>query len=230
MRCAALAKKTIQRLEPQTLNGGSGSRDSLAAQRKAVRAFLGLVSTAPKLDFHHAPIADALSAIWIYAKRLLSDIAVLLALSETAPCFYQNRRVSSATNANIARIELMGHRDDRPQSVAWIICLMMFWQVLSPVLWFGSGLKWYIFFTVQVIGVLAAWAMWRGHFWIRWLTMAGCVLSLPDILSVIQPRLTQTLARGVNIALSLFLLYWFNTGSVRNYYRRHSSTTARIIA
>ena len=102
---------------------------------------------------------------------------------------------------------------------------MLLWQVLSPVLWFGSALRWSIFVAMQVFGVLAAWAMWRGYFWIRWLMMAGCVLSLPDILSVVQARPAQTFARGVNIGLSLLLLYWFNTAPVRNYYRRRPPTT-----
>ena len=33
-------------------------------QREAVRAFLGLMSTVPELEFHHQPIAHALSVIW----------------------------------------------------------------------------------------------------------------------------------------------------------------------
>jgi hypothetical protein len=33
-------------------------------QRESVRAFPALVTTAPNLEFHHAPVAHALAAIW----------------------------------------------------------------------------------------------------------------------------------------------------------------------
>jgi hypothetical protein len=35
------------------------------AQRAAVRAFLSMATAEPELEFHHEPIARALSAIWI---------------------------------------------------------------------------------------------------------------------------------------------------------------------
>jgi hypothetical protein len=34
------------------------------AQREAVRAFLGLMATAPELEDHHGPIAHALAVVW----------------------------------------------------------------------------------------------------------------------------------------------------------------------
>jgi hypothetical protein len=117
----------------------------------------------------------------------------------------------------------MDQRAERPRYLEWVICIMLVWQVLSPVLWFGSALRWSIFVAVQVIGVLGVWAMWRGYFWIRWLTIAGCLLTLPDILNIIQPQPVQTVSRVVNIGFSIFLLYWFNTGPVRTFYRRRQS-------
>ncbi len=119
--------------------------------------------------------------------------------------------------------EGMAQKSGRPEHLGTIAVLMLVWQVLAPLPWLGHRLTWSVFVLMQVVGALLIWALWRGYFWIRWFMILGCVLSLPDILSIVQPNPLQTVARAINIVLSIFLLYWLNTSAVRSYYRRGSA-------
>jgi len=62
------------------------------------------------------------------------------------------------------------------------------------------------------------WFYWNGYSWARVLVLLGSLLGLWDLTAWMHVSAFVRILIAVKTALALFLLYWLNTRSLRDYF------------
>jgi hypothetical protein len=77
---------------------------------------------------------------------------------------------------------------------------------------------------IRIMALICIFYYFQGRNWAR---IAVLVTSIVEILSLLQLRHEDTLGRVVSAAaalLAVFFLYWLNTRSVREFFKRNATT------
>lgn len=80
------------------------------------------------------------------------------------------------------------------------------------------GFQIFLFIFIITISFLVLWYYWQGNNWARILVMLGSILSLINLYGINKYSFVQSSLIVTEAALSLYLLWWLNTQTVKAYF------------
>jgi hypothetical protein len=120
--------------------------------------------------------------------------------------------------------------DERPKGLAVTATLMsitnaMGWAIID---WSKphAGLIFLIVTITIAIGYVVIWFYWKGKNWARILVLLTCLLSLYNLRHWNDLGTAGRVMIGTEAVLAVFLLYWLNTQTVKNFFGGRTASDA----